>query len=165
MDLTRSLSQRTSSDDYDVLVTCDLSMIEPADDWKVYNEQVVYVGSPSHVHGKNLSIVRSMPIPNITCRRDILTTWLRGHEHDLCSHQVGRATRSQLPCSAGGHDGKMPADGTRNWPQRFGALRRSGRGTGIGMHIGPMRSIAVTILKSLGLFAGGSSAFAKGRAP
>ncbi|MGY8635553.1 LysR family transcriptional regulator [Bradyrhizobium sp. 14AA] len=77
VDVTSSLSQPTSSDDYDVLITRDLSMIEPADDWEVYNEQLVCVGSPSHVNGRNLTIVRSMPILNITSRPDILPTWLR----------------------------------------------------------------------------------------
>lgn len=77
VDVISSLSQPTSSDDYDVLITRDLSMIEPADDWEVYNEQLVCVGSPNHVHGKNLSVVRSMPILNITSRPDILPTWLR----------------------------------------------------------------------------------------
>lgn len=43
-----------------MLITRDLSMIEPADGWEVYKEQLVYAGSPNHVHGKNLSIVRSM---------------------------------------------------------------------------------------------------------
>lgn len=76
VDVTSSLSQPTSSDDYDVLITRDLS-IEPVDDWEVYNEQLVCLGSPNHVHGKSLSIVRSMPILNITSRPDILPTWPR----------------------------------------------------------------------------------------
>lgn len=60
VDVNSSLSQPASSDDYDMLVTRDPSMIELADDWEVYSEQLVCVGSPNHVHGKNLSIVRSM---------------------------------------------------------------------------------------------------------
>lgn len=77
VDLTSSLFQPRSSDDYDVSITGDLSMIEPADDWEVYNEQLVCVGSTNHVRGENLSIVRSMLILNITPRPDILPTWLR----------------------------------------------------------------------------------------
>lgn len=77
VDVVSSLSQPTSSDDYDILVTRDLSMIEPAHDWEIYNEKLVCVGSPNHVDGKSLSIVRSMPILNITSRPDIVPTWLR----------------------------------------------------------------------------------------
>lgn len=59
------------------MITRDLSVVEPADDWEIYNETLVCVGSPNHVAGKTLSVVRSMPILNITSRPDILPTWLR----------------------------------------------------------------------------------------
>lgn len=49
VDVTCSLSQPTSSDDYDVLITRDPSMIESVDDWEVYNEQLVYVGAKSRI--------------------------------------------------------------------------------------------------------------------
>ncbi|QOZ29630.1 LysR family transcriptional regulator [Bradyrhizobium sp. CCBAU 51753] len=77
VDVTSSLSPPTSSDDFDILITRDLSVIEPADDWELYNEQVVCVGSPNHVDGKSLSVIRSMPILNVTSRPDILPMWLR----------------------------------------------------------------------------------------
>ncbi|WP_426441336.1 LysR family transcriptional regulator [Bradyrhizobium genosp. P] len=77
VDVISSLSQPTSSDHYDVLITRDLSVIEPADDWEVYNEQLVCVGAPDYVDGKDLSVVRAMPILNITSRPDILPIWLR----------------------------------------------------------------------------------------
>ncbi|RXG85849.1 LysR family transcriptional regulator [Bradyrhizobium zhanjiangense] len=77
VDVISSLSPPTSSDDFDILITRDLSVIEPADDWEIYNETLVCVGSPNHVAGKTLSIVRSMPVLNITSRPDILPTWLR----------------------------------------------------------------------------------------
>ncbi|KRQ07622.1 LysR family transcriptional regulator [Bradyrhizobium pachyrhizi] len=77
VDVISSLSPPTSSDDFDILITRDLSVIEPADDWEIYNETLVCVGSPNHVTGRSLSIVRSMPILNITSRPDILPTWLR----------------------------------------------------------------------------------------
>ncbi|MET4483691.1 LysR family transcriptional regulator [Bradyrhizobium sp. F1.13.3] len=77
VDVISSLSLPISSDDFDILITRDLSIVEPADDWEIYNEQLVCVGSPSHVDGKGLSIVRVMPILNITSRPDILPTWLR----------------------------------------------------------------------------------------
>ncbi|MGR4932551.1 hypothetical protein ACIPUD_38015 [Bradyrhizobium sp. CAR08] len=75
VDVISSLSPPTSS--YDILITRDLMMVEPADGWEIYNEQLVCVGTPTHVDGKSLSIVRSMPILNITSRPDILPTWLR----------------------------------------------------------------------------------------
>jgi len=77
VDVISSLSPPTSSDNFDILITRDLSVIEPADDWELYNEALVCVGSPNHVAGKTLSVVRSMPILNITSRPDILPTWLR----------------------------------------------------------------------------------------
>ncbi|WP_028351376.1 LysR family transcriptional regulator [Bradyrhizobium murdochi] len=77
VDVISSLSPPTSSDDFDILITRDLSLIEPADDWEIYNEQLVCVGSPNHVNGKSLSVIRSLPILNITSRPDILPTWLR----------------------------------------------------------------------------------------
>ncbi|TKV74046.1 LysR family transcriptional regulator [Bradyrhizobium elkanii] len=77
VDVVSSLSPPTSSDKFDILITRDLTVIEPADDWEIYNETLVCVGSPNHVAGKTLSIVRSMPILNITSRPDILPTWLR----------------------------------------------------------------------------------------
>ncbi|MGY4408081.1 LysR family transcriptional regulator [Bradyrhizobium sp. USDA 3315] len=77
VDVISSLSPPTSSDDFDILITRDLSIIEPADDWEIYNETLVCVGSPEHVAGKTLSIARSMPLLNITSRPDIMPTWLR----------------------------------------------------------------------------------------
>ncbi|RXG84925.1 LysR family transcriptional regulator [Bradyrhizobium zhanjiangense] len=77
VDVISSLSPPTSCDDFDILITRDLSVIEPADDWEIYNETLVCVGSPNHVAGKTLSIVHSMPVLNITSRPDVLPTWLR----------------------------------------------------------------------------------------
>lgn len=77
VDVVSSLSPPRSSDDFDVLITRDLSVIEPADNWEIYNEELVCVGSPNLVGGRELSIVRSTPILNITSRPDILPTWLR----------------------------------------------------------------------------------------
>ncbi|OHV87566.1 LysR family transcriptional regulator [Mesorhizobium sp. ORS 3428] len=78
VDVISSLSLPTSTDDFDILITRDLSVVEPADHWEIYNEQLVCVGSPNHIAGKSLSVVRSMPIINVTSRPDILPTWLRG---------------------------------------------------------------------------------------
>ncbi|TSE03655.1 LysR family transcriptional regulator [Mesorhizobium intechi] len=77
VDVISSLSLPTSSDDYDILITRDLSLIEPADNWEIYHEQLVCLGAPNHVRGKSLSVIRSLPILNVTSRPDILPTWLR----------------------------------------------------------------------------------------
>lgn len=77
VDVVSSLSPPRSSDDYDILITRDLSVIEPADSWEIYNEELVCVGPPNLVAGRELSIVRSTPILNITSRPDILPMWLR----------------------------------------------------------------------------------------
>ncbi|MGY3622009.1 LysR family transcriptional regulator [Bradyrhizobium sp. USDA 10063] len=77
VDVISSLSPPTSSDNFDILITRDLSVIEPADDWEIYTEQLVCVGSPNYVQRQNLSVIRSIPVLNITSRPDILPTWLR----------------------------------------------------------------------------------------
>lgn len=77
VDVISSLSPPRSSDNFDILLTRDLCVAEPADDWAIYNEMLVCVGAPNHVMGKTLSTARSMPILNITSRPDILPTWLR----------------------------------------------------------------------------------------
>ncbi|MGY4592824.1 LysR family glycine cleavage system transcriptional activator [Bradyrhizobium sp. GM22.5] len=77
VDVISSLSPPRSSDNFDILLTRDLCVAEPADDWAIYNEMLVCVGAPDHVMGKTLSTARSMPILNITSRPDILPTWLR----------------------------------------------------------------------------------------
>lgn len=91
VDVISSLSPPTSSDDFDILITRDLSVIEPADDWEIYNETLVCVGSPNHVAGKTLSIVRSMPVLNITSRPDVLPTWLRAM--NLASNDIKSGAR------------------------------------------------------------------------
>ncbi|MCK1697516.1 LysR family transcriptional regulator [Bradyrhizobium sp. 144] len=77
VDVISSLSPPRSSDNFDILLTRDLCVAEPADDWTIYNEMLVCVGAPNHVMGKTLSTARSLPILNITSRPDILPTWLR----------------------------------------------------------------------------------------
>lgn len=77
VDVISSLSPPRSSDNFDILLTRDLCVAEPADDWAIYNEMLVCVGAPNHVMGKTLSTARSLPILNITSRPDILPTWLR----------------------------------------------------------------------------------------
>lgn len=77
VDVISSLSPPRSSDNFDILLTRDLCIAEPADDWAIYNETLVCVGSPNHVMGQTLSTVHSTPILNITSRPDILPTWLR----------------------------------------------------------------------------------------
>ncbi|UWU67895.1 LysR family transcriptional regulator [Bradyrhizobium sp. NC92] len=77
VDVISSLSPPRSSDNFDILLTRDLCVAEPADDWAIYNEMLVCVGAPNHVMGKTLSTARSMPILNVTSRPDILPTWLR----------------------------------------------------------------------------------------
>ncbi|WP_092303746.1 LysR family transcriptional regulator [Bradyrhizobium sp. Ghvi] len=91
VDVVSSLSPPTSSDDFDILITRDLSVIEPADSWEIYNEELVCVGPPNLVAGRELSIVRSTPILNITSRPDILPTWLRAM--NLSSNDIRAGAR------------------------------------------------------------------------
>ncbi|MDA9408872.1 MULTISPECIES: LysR family transcriptional regulator [unclassified Bradyrhizobium] len=91
VDIISSLSPPRSSDDYDILITRDLPVIEPADDWEIYSEQLVCVGSPNQVDGRSLAVIRSTPILNITSRPDILPTWLRAM--NLSSNDIKSGAR------------------------------------------------------------------------
>ena len=77
VDVISSLSLPSTTDGFDVLITRDLALSEPSDHWEIHDEQLVCVGSPQHVSGKNLSAVRSIPVLTITSRPDILPAWLR----------------------------------------------------------------------------------------
>lgn len=78
VDVISSLSAPTSADSFDVLLTRDLMLTEPADRWDVYDEQLVCVGAPDCVAGRGLKAVRSTTVIAVTSRPDILPTWLRG---------------------------------------------------------------------------------------
>ncbi|MDX0482420.1 LysR family transcriptional regulator [Sinorhizobium medicae] len=78
VDVISTLSAPTSTDSFDVLLTRDLTLTEPADRWDIYDEQLVCVGAPDCVAGRGLSALRSTPIIAVTSRPDILPTWLRG---------------------------------------------------------------------------------------
>lgn len=113
-----------------MLITRDLSTIEPADDREVDNEQLVYAGSPNHVRSTNFAIVRSMPILNITSRPDILPTWLRAMNLTFAGVKSGARYNHNYPALPA-DNGKMPSGGARNCCQRLGRRRRSARGAGI----------------------------------
>jgi LysR family transcriptional regulator, glycine cleavage system transcriptional activator len=78
VDVVTTLSQPTSADNFDVLITRDLALAEPSDRWVLLNEDLVCVGSPRQVAGKEIDIVTRVPIVSITSRPDTLPTWLRG---------------------------------------------------------------------------------------
>lgn len=80
VDVVSSLSPPATSDTFDVLLTRDIEISEPADQWEIYHEQLVCVGSATSLKGKTLANVRAMPILSITSRPDILPTWLRAME-------------------------------------------------------------------------------------
>ncbi|WP_246299565.1 LysR family transcriptional regulator [Sinorhizobium psoraleae] len=77
VDIVNSLAPPTSDDGFDVLITRDLSIVEPADQWELHSEHIVCVGSSTHISGKGQTVVRTMPLLTITSRPDILPTWLR----------------------------------------------------------------------------------------
>ncbi|MBB3458805.1 LysR family glycine cleavage system transcriptional activator [Rhizobium sp. BK313] len=78
VDVVTSLAMPSASDRFDVLVTRDLHIAEPGDHWEIYREQLICVGSPTHLKSKGLASIRSIPILSTTSRPDILPTWLRG---------------------------------------------------------------------------------------
>ncbi|MGX5851622.1 LysR family transcriptional regulator [Mesorhizobium sp. PL10] len=78
VDVISSLSAPASTDSFDVLLTRDLMLTEPADRWDFYDEQLVCVGAPDCVAGRGLKALRNTPVIAVTSRPDILPTWLRG---------------------------------------------------------------------------------------
>ncbi len=78
VDVISTLSAPTSTDSFDVLLTRDLTITEPADRWDIYDEQLVCVGAPDCVAGRGLKALRNTPVIAVTSRPDILPTWLRG---------------------------------------------------------------------------------------
>ncbi|MCG8593250.1 MAG: LysR family transcriptional regulator [Kiloniellales bacterium] len=76
VDVITSLSLPALTDDFDVLVTRDLSLTEPSDHWDLLDEQLVCAGTPNLVSGKDLSVLRSVQILAITSRPDIMRRWM-----------------------------------------------------------------------------------------
>lgn len=77
VDVISTLSAPASTDNFDVLLTRDLTLTEPGDRWDVYDEQLVCVGAPDCVAGRGLEALRTTPVIAVTSRPDILPTWLR----------------------------------------------------------------------------------------
>lgn len=76
VDIVTSLSAPTMADDFDVLITRDLSISEPSDQWDLLDEQIVCAGAAAQVRGGDLSLVRRLPVLSITSRPDLLPRWL-----------------------------------------------------------------------------------------
>lgn len=89
VDLVTSLSAPTQADDYDVLITRDLTVNEPSDHWELLNEHIVCVGTPGLIAGNGLDLVRRKPILAITSRPDILPRWLTAMEIEPSAVTVG----------------------------------------------------------------------------
>jgi LysR family transcriptional regulator, glycine cleavage system transcriptional activator len=77
VDVVSSLAQPSASDRFDILLTRDLDIAEPADQWEIYRERLICVGSPQYVKGKTVANARAIPIVTVNSRPDILPTWLR----------------------------------------------------------------------------------------
>jgi LysR family glycine cleavage system transcriptional activator len=78
VDVISSLSAPTSIDNFDVLLTRDLTLSDLDDHWEFYDEQLVCVGAPDCVAGRGLEALRTTPVLTVTSRPDILPTWLQG---------------------------------------------------------------------------------------
>lgn len=76
VDLVTSLSAPGLTEDFDVLITRDLTVAEPSDHWELLEERLVCVGTPGLIAGKPLDFAAAAPILAITSRPDILPRWL-----------------------------------------------------------------------------------------
>lgn len=77
VDVISTLSLPAPGDSFDVLLTRDIALTEPADRWDIYDEQIVCVGSPDCVARRGLEVLGTNPVIAVTSRPDILPTWLR----------------------------------------------------------------------------------------
>ena len=76
VDVVTSLAPPLTTDKFDVLVTRDLSVSEPADHWDLFDEQLVCAGAASLIAGRGPSVIHEIPFLSITSRPDILPRWL-----------------------------------------------------------------------------------------
>ena len=89
VDLVTSLSAPTVTEDFDVLITRDLTVTEPSDHWELLEEQLVCVGTPGLIAGKRLGFATVAPILAITSRPDILPRWLTAMDMDAGHVTIG----------------------------------------------------------------------------
>jgi LysR family glycine cleavage system transcriptional activator len=89
VDIISSLSMPSTTDGFDILLTRDLVLTEPADHWDLYHEQLVCVGTPQNVSGRSIASVRSTPVLSIMSRPDILPAWARAMDLKPSDIQAG----------------------------------------------------------------------------
>lgn len=89
VDLVTSLSAPDLTEDYDVLITRDLTVSEPSDHWELLDEEIVCVGTPKLIAGKGLDFARTAPVLAITSRPDILPRWLTAMGMEPSSINIG----------------------------------------------------------------------------
>lgn len=162
VDLTSSLSQPTSSDDQDMLIARDLSMIERADDWGLQRAIRLRRFAKSRAWQEALDRLLDAAL-NITSRPDILPTWLRAVNLTFADVKSGARYDHNYLALRAVMTGKCllvaPEMLSATWCAEAFCIWYRDHGLAAACNIGPTRSTVVTILKSLGLFAGGSSVF------
>ena len=89
VDLVTSLSAPSLTEDYDVLITRDLTVTEPSDHWELLEENLVCVGRPAMVAGQALDVAATMPMLTITSRPDILPRWLTAMNIEMTQITIG----------------------------------------------------------------------------
>lgn len=89
VDLVTSLSAPSLTEDFDVLITRDLTVTEPSDHWQLLEEQLVCVGTPRLIKDKQLDFAAAAPILAITSRPDILPRWLTAMDMDASQVAIG----------------------------------------------------------------------------
>lgn len=89
VDLVTSLSAPSLAEDFDVLITRDLTVTEPSDHWELLQEHIVCVGRPSLIADKPLDLATAAPILTITSRPDILPRWLTAMNMDQGQITIG----------------------------------------------------------------------------
>ena len=76
VDVLTALTAPDVTDSFDVLVTRDLEITEPSDQWDLLEEQLVCVGPAAEVAEQGQSLLKHMPFLLINSRPDSLPRWL-----------------------------------------------------------------------------------------
>lgn len=76
VDFDSNLAKPGFADTFDVLLTRDLALDEPGDEWNVLEEHVVCAGAPHLIQGQDVSVINRVPLLMVNSRPDILPLWL-----------------------------------------------------------------------------------------
>lgn len=77
VDIYTSLTPAEPAQRYDVLLTRDLVLDTPSDEWKLANEFIVCAGCPERIETLGQVVIRSKPIFTASSRPDLVSRFAK----------------------------------------------------------------------------------------